>query len=84
MKLITLTNWEMVSLLMSYLQCHPKVTGHPYLPHVNIQFSVVSCQSSYRGTFEISDEPENTDVCQRMVVHEFVLFETQPIQVPPC
>ena len=27
--------------------------------------------------FEISDESENTDVCKRMVVHEFVLFETQ-------
>ena len=23
-------------------------------------------------------EPENTDVCEKIVVHEFVLFETQP------
>ena len=28
--------------------------------------------------FEIADEPENTDVCKRMAMHECVLFETQP------
>ena len=26
----------------------------------------------------MSDKPENTDVCNKIVVHEFVLFETQP------
>ena len=35
-----------------------------------------SCLLNYRGTL---DKPENTDVCKRMVVHEFVLFETQPL-----
>ena len=24
--------------------------------------------------FEISDKPENTDMCKRMIVHEFVLL----------
>ena len=33
--------------------------------------------------FENSDKPENTDVCKKKgVVHEFVLFETQPSA--PC
>ena len=39
-----------------------------------------SCLLSNRGTlyFEIADEPDNTDVCKRMAMYKFVLFEIQP------
>ena len=55
-----------------YIQCHQKITGHPYLPPMLTYSWLLS-----KSYFEILDEPENADVCKRMVMHDCMLFETQ-------
>ena len=62
--------WMLHDKFRILIQCHPKITGHSIFPMLTY-----SCLLRH---FEISDEPENIDMRNKMVVPEFVLFETQP------